>query len=362
MHADFTSPGVIFVPTIKFPGETHGMPVGDLPQSNSNGVGHVVKGWNEPDDAGQAGKDHRLRSTPEAYAKAWVEDMTVARSQGFTEFVSPAMAHDTNRLDFFLKSCMHARNCPQFVTYWGFQRYRADCATYSADEDTSKNAGFRDDLSYVLTYYRLMQKYNAKGFNIKGLVWDEMGCLINGAPSPDEQQLRYMQQWFSNTIVKVKHGDAATIEKIRGTPWIMPRGPDALDAGVSYSLNMSHAMDVGAEAGDDAVKAIQSMVTEAWFSVVPKANHLFVPGQGLSNLGVEWLNNCKTVRSGAAPAPPTSAPAIPPTPAPTPTLVLPPTLPTPTPAPPPFQAVPGTGSDFLDSATMQITNAASHRT
>jgi len=297
MRTDVTSPGVLFVPMIKIPGQT------DLPQANSNGVGQIVKGWNEPDDAGQAGNDYHLRTTPEAYGKAWVDDMTIARSKGYTEFVSPAMARDTIWLDFFLKSCMNTANCPQFVTYLSLHRYRTDCATYSSDADTSKNAGFRDDLSYVLTYYRLMQKYNARGFNIKGLVWDEIGCLINGVPSPEADQLKYMRLWYSNTIVKVKNGDLATIEKIRSTPYIMPRGPDALGAGVSYGLDMSRAMDGGQSAGDDAVKAIQSIVTVAWFSIAPGVNHLFVPGRGLSSLGIEWFNSCKTVGSGAAPAP-----------------------------------------------------------
>eukprot|EP00443_Scrippsiella_acuminata_P069105 CAMPEP_0115551474 /NCGR_PEP_ID=MMETSP0271-20121206/95749_1 /TAXON_ID=71861 /ORGANISM="Scrippsiella trochoidea, Strain CCMP3099" /LENGTH=754 /DNA_ID=CAMNT_0002985075 /DNA_START=102 /DNA_END=2367 /DNA_ORIENTATION=+ len=283
--------GVQFVPMIKYPGQG----VNYLPLANQDGRGSVVKGWNEPDDVGQAGRDSNLRSNPEAYAQAWTSDMQVAQAKGYTEFVSPAMAHDTCWLDHFLKACEGTAGCRSLVTYLAFHRYRLDCSTYVADPG---NIGFRDDLSYVLTYYRLMQKYNARGFSIKGLVWDELGCLTSGyTPAPESDQLRYMREWYQSTLVKVKLGDVETMNKIRGTNWIMPKGPDA-HAGQAYTLGACRAQDGGTTAAEDSLKAIQSLVTVAWFSISPGVNHLFQGQglQGLSQLGQIYFDACKTVQ------------------------------------------------------------------
>jgi len=309
MSTSVSALGVEFVPMIKEPGNTMGRPVSELPRANQGGIGRVVKGWNEPDDPGQAGHVFQLRSDPEAYAQAWTSDMQVARSRGYTEFIGPAMAHDTCWLDYFLKACESTTGCKDLVTYLAFHRYRSDCSSYSADPG---HAGWRDDLSYVLTYHRLMEKYNARGFNIKGLVWDELGCLSSDwyTPAPERDQLRYMQQLYQLTVVGVKNQDAQMIGKIKATPWIMPKGPDA-HAGQPYSLGMCTAQDGGPTAGIDAVKAIHSLVTVAWFSILPGLNHLFQgpSGQGLSELGKVYFDACMTVSSTPAPTPaPTADP------------------------------------------------------
>mmetsp|Transcript_81529 Transcript_81529/g.212010 ORF Transcript_81529/g.212010 Transcript_81529/m.212010 type:complete len:568 (-) Transcript_81529:247-1950(-) len=329
---------VQFVPTIRGPGETFEADGSELPDAFQDGRGGVIKGWNEPDDAGQAGRDVNLRTNPEAYAQAWTSDMLAAKAKGYSEFIGPAMAHDTCWLDYFLKACETTAGCKELVTYLAMHRYRLGCGSYNASSD---NMGWRDDLSYVLTYYRLMQKYNARGFNIRGLVFDEIGCF---SPSytfaGEEEQLHYMKQWYRGTLVKVKTGDAEVINTIRDTNWIMPKGPDA-HSGEPYAVGMCGAVDGGSNAAEDAVKAIQSLVTVAWFSISPGQNHLFSDGadQGLSALGHEYFGACSQVDGSSPVAAPLPAPA--PTPAPT--------------------ARPLPNDDELDGLKVRIINVVSER-
>jgi len=284
-------PGTSFVPMIKYPRES----VAGLPHANSPGVGHIVKGWNEPDDRGQAGRDDGLRRNPEAWAAAWVSDMRAARAKGYTQYVAPAIAHDTVWLDFFLKGCERTPDCKSYVTYLSCHRYHNDCGAYRADPSYP---GWRDDLSYLVTLYRIMKKYNARGFNIKGLVVDELGCL--GAdwvtPTPEAEEIQYMKEFYRGTIVAVKTGDVGVMNKIRGTPWIMPKGPDAHSPGVMYSEGLSVALPGGPHAGDDAVAAIQSLVSVAWFSQQPGENYLLHSHTDqLSSLGRTYLDSCRLV-------------------------------------------------------------------
>lgn len=294
MSTDVQVPGVDFVPMIKEPGNTLCQSVDSLPPANTNGVGHIVKGWNEPDDRGQAGHIEHLFTNPEAYAQAWTNDMRIARQKGYTEFVSPAMAHDTCWLDHFLKACEVTSGCRDFITYLGFHRYRNDCNVYIANPDF---LGWRDDLSYVLSFYNIKEKYNRRGFQIKGLMLDELGCLTADfrAPAPEGAQHRYMTEWYQNTIVKVINGDAQVISKITDTDWIGPNGPDAHVT--PYSPGICSWRNGGETAGAEAVKAIQSIHTVAWFSIHPNENYLF-SGPHLSQLGRLYFENCKTIQSG----------------------------------------------------------------
>merc|ERR1719491_425849 len=131
------------------------------------------------------------------------------------------MAHDVCWLDHFLKACEETTGCRSLITHLAFHRYRADCATYVADPDYR---GWREDLSYVLSFYKLMTKYNGRGFNIKGLVWDELGCFTSDWRdfAPESEQMRYMSEWYNRTLVSVNVGDEAMERKIRDSPWIMP--------------------------------------------------------------------------------------------------------------------------------------------
>mmetsp|Transcript_19225 Transcript_19225/g.55830 ORF Transcript_19225/g.55830 Transcript_19225/m.55830 type:complete len:1053 (+) Transcript_19225:106-3264(+) len=295
MSTDVHVPGVLFVPMIKEPGHTLGVSVSELPTANENGVGTVVKGWNEPDDPGQAGHDYKLRSGPEAFAQKWTDDMNVAASKGYTEFIGPAMAHDVCWLDHFLKACETTAGCPEKVTYLAFHRYRNDCDSYKASPD---NIGWRSDLGYILSYYRLMEKYNRRntGFQIRGLVWDEIGCFENDYSTfaAEQDQLKYINEWYVKTLLAVKAGDEVISAAIRSTPWIMPVGPDA-HAG-EYALGKCKAIDGGANAGEEALQAIRSLVSVAWFSISPALNHLWIGGEGgdgLSSLGKAYFNACK---------------------------------------------------------------------
>jgi len=295
MSTDAHVQGVLFVPMIKEPGHTLGVSVAELPPANENGVGTVVKGWNEPDDPGQAGHDYKLRSGPEAFAQKWTDDMNVAASKGYTEFIGPAMAHDVCWLDHFLKACETTAGCPEKVTYLAFHRYRNDCDSYKASPD---NIGWRGDLGYILSYYRLMEKYNRRntGFQIRGLVWDEIGCFENDYSTfaAEQDQLKYINEWYVKTLLAVKAGDEVISAAIRSTPWIMPVGPDAHSG--EYALGKCQAIDGGVNAGEEALQAIRSLVSVAWFSISPMLNHLWIGGDGgdgLSSLGEVYFNACR---------------------------------------------------------------------
>jgi len=227
------------------------------------------------------------------------------------------MAHDVCWLDHFLKACETTAGCKERITYLAFHRYRNDCAGYKAEQS---HIGWRGDLGYALAYYRLMEKYNARGFKIKGLVWDEIGCFVEDYSTfaAEDSQITYMQEFYIKTILAVKANDEAMIEKIRTSPWIMPVGPDA-HAGGSYELGKCKAIDGGANAGQDAVNALRSLVSVAWFSISPLKNHLWIGGDtsdSLSKLGEVYFEACRTALGSAdlpLPAPTETAPTEEPT-------------------------------------------------
>lgn len=288
MSTGVSAAGVEFVPMIKFPGQN----LDGLPAANTGSVGHTVKGWNEPDDPGQAGSIEALRTNPEGYAQAWTSDMLAASAKGYREFVGPAMAHDTCWLDYFLKACEGTARCKDLVTYLALHRYRNDCSTYAASPDYQ---GWREDLGYILSMYRLKEKYNQRGFRIKGLVWDEFGCLTSNFQdaAPEQDQRRYLMEWYKNTVVQVLKGDSGVIQKIQATNFIGPNGPDA-HSGQPYNAGMCQWQNGGTAAAADAVKAIQDISSMAWFSIHPGRNYLF-SGSSLTELGQLYFEACAAV-------------------------------------------------------------------
>jgi len=296
--------GVQYVPMVKFPGTGS-----DLPPAFRQEIGGIVKGWNEPDDKGQAGRDYDVLSLrdPRQLAQMWTADMKAAKAKGYTEFIGPAMAKDVCWLDHFLKACEQTSGCRDLVTYLALHRYRNDCGKYVAD---SSYIGWRDDLSYILSFYRLMLKYNRRGFNIKGLVWDELGCFTRDFSrfAPEQEQLRYMREWFDRTVVSVKLGDAAMERQIAGTSFIMPVAAgtaDDADRNPTYTLGRCRAEQV-ANSGRDAIQALRSIVRMAWFSIQPQVNHLFASRGGqktLSRLGEQYFRSCQRLPAPAAEPP-----------------------------------------------------------
>jgi len=106
------------------------------------------------------------------------------------------------------------------------------------------------------------------------------------------------------------------------------------------------------------VKAIESLITVAWFSISPGKNHLFAAnsGQGVSNLGKAYFKACKDVSQRGAPAMP--APTVP---AP---AVPAPAMPAPAAPAPPKQPRGGAGADTddpLDGAVVTIVSEVSGR-
>merc|ERR1712217_207954 len=118
-----------------------------------------------------------------------------------------------------------------------------------------------------------------------------------------------MTELYQNTIVKVINGDTQVISKITGTDYIGPNGPDAHTS--TYSPGTCGWRNGGATAAAEAVKAIQSVNTVAWFSIHPNKNYLF-SGSQLTQLGKLYFDNCKTVGSSQpttnSPTEPTSIP------------------------------------------------------
>jgi len=278
---------VEFVPTIKFPGQVSA----EIPYAGTGSAGYTVKGWNEPDDPGQAGSIHALRTNPEGFAQAWTDDMLAASAKGYTDFVGPAMAHDSCWLDHFLKACEVTGRCKELVTYLALHRYRQDCSTYVASSDYQ---GWREDLSYILSFYNIMQKYNARGFQIKGLVWDEFGCLTNNFQdaAPEQHQQQYLTEWYENTVIKLFTGDTAIVDKIKSTQWIGPNEPDA-HAG-QYSPGSCQWSNGGTQAASDAVEAIRAIKSMAWFNIHVGKNYLFT-GTSLTLLGQTYFTACSRV-------------------------------------------------------------------
>jgi len=283
-------PGVEFLPMIKHPGHTQG-----LPTAGENGVSRIVLGWNEPDDGGQAGRDWNLRNHPENYASAWKADMLFAKKKGYTDFVSPAMAHDTCWLDYFLMACEATSGCKDLVTYLAFHRYRRDCAEYTAQ---TSNMGWRDDLGYILSAHNLKEKYNRRGFQIKGIIMSEFGCLTHDwrSASSQAEQLQYMKAWYRDSVMQVLSGDAEEISKLSDSPlskWINHNGPDAKQ-GTTYKLGMCKWQhpERPYTSGADVVKALQSVRSMAWFSIHLNRNYLWNQGE-LNELGKLYFNTCK---------------------------------------------------------------------
>lgn len=290
LSTDIRVDGVEFVPMIFSPGHVQG-----LPTAGVNGVGHLVFGWNEPDIETQAGSLESLRLHPEQFALAWMQDMQTAKAMGYTDFASPGVASDSCWLDHFLQTCALMQGCKDFVTYIVFHRYRNDCETYDANPEYQ---GWRDDLGYILTFYRMSEKYNKQGFKIKGLMLSEFGCLTKNYTgiAPIHEQTRYMKAWYEDTVIKTIKGDPEIISKISDSPlsrWIGVSGPDAT-SGPPYKPGSCTWQDPGPNdpTGADAVKAIQSLGSMAWFSIHPGQNYLFDSNGALNDLGEHYLNGC----------------------------------------------------------------------
>lgn len=307
--------GALFLPMVKHPGG------GDaLPLAGRDGVGTTVLGWNEPDIAEQAGSNQSLLLSPTTSAKAWVQDMQAARAKGYTEFASPAIAHDTCWMDFFLKGCQATAGCKELVTFLTAHRYRNDCGTYNATPDYQ---GFREDLGYVLSLDRLVRKYNQRGFRIRGIVMSEFGCTNADflQQAGEAEQRRYLEAFYRDTVAGVLRGEAAVVERISNSPmsmYIGANGPDA-DAGGAYSPGKCRWQQEpkGSKPGAEAVKAIRGLYSMAWFSVTPGRNYLFeaVSGGRLDGLGRLYFDACGKVlpaRSPELPSTTTQAPTQPP--------------------------------------------------
>lgn len=165
-----------------------------------------------------------------------------------------------------------------------------------------------------MTFNKIREKYNGKGFNIKGLWLDELGCLASNwqSPAPMSEQIRYMDAFYRDTLIKVLEDDWQVISDIEDSPharWIGPDGPDA-HSGVQYKLGMCKWQDPGegSDSGAQAVKAIQSLTRVAWFSIHPGLNHLF-EGKHLSELGRHYFNACKRLRNTIGEDPPEVPPS-----------------------------------------------------
>jgi len=231
--------------------------------------------------------------------------MAIAKQKGYTEFAAPAIAHDTCWLDFFLKACQYIYGCKSTISYLTLHRYRADCDTYVA---TPENQGWREDLGYVMTFNRLRNKYNGRGFHIKGLLLSEFGCFNRGWAgfAPAHAQEVFMNAWLRDTVIKVLHGDQATKSLIEDSPlsrWIGANGPDA-DTAPHYQPNTCRWQDPGhgSRTGAEAVQALQSISSVAWFSIHPGRNYLF-EGHRLNHLGNQYFDACNSVGGGGVALP-----------------------------------------------------------
>jgi len=113
--------------------------------------------------------------------------------------------------------------------------------------------------------------------------------------------MQYMKEFYVRTLVGVKRGDEAMISAISGAEFIMSAGPDAHEAS-GYQEGVCKAQDVLKDGGAEAVKAIRSLASVAWFSISPGHNHLWTGGDGeLSELGRAYFDACKAVRTSASP-------------------------------------------------------------
>merc|ERR1712187_808951 len=98
-------------------------------------------------------------------------------------------------------------------------------------------------------------------------------------------------------IVAVKRNDESVMKKISKTMYIMPKGPDALHV-PKYVPGMCRHMPGGPEAGEDSIRAIQSLASVAWFSMDAGEDYLSIsPGStDLSKVGGLFIDSCKLVR------------------------------------------------------------------
>merc|ERR1712083_749508 len=101
----------------------------------------------------------------------------------------------------------------------------------------------------------------------------------------------------SKTVAKVIQEDAAMTNLIKGTKYIGIFGPDAHTTGsyVRGTCKWIEPSDM-AKASADAVEALKSINTVAWFSITPGKNYLF-SGSGLTDLGRLYFETCRAVGS-----------------------------------------------------------------
>merc|ERR1719188_1224562 len=132
--------------------------------------------------------------------------MLAAKRLGYTEFVAPTIGKDVCWLDFFLKGCEKVPECPALVTHFSFTRFRTDCSDYEGD---CSNIPFRDDLSYLVSFNRLKDKYMRRGFAIRGMTFNVRGCKKAKGKKPvaDKWTTWYMDTLLRKTISKVREGD-----------------------------------------------------------------------------------------------------------------------------------------------------------
>merc|ERR550534_2775250 len=117
--------------------------------------------------------------------------------------------------------------------------------------------------------------------------------------------MQYMSQFFKQTIVEAKLGNATVRRRIRDTPYIMPRGPDAhsvnasSNSTITYQPGMCRAVDGGPQAGNDTIRAMESLHSVAWFSVDGGRGYLGgeVGKPGLNPLGKLYTETCRLVHN-----------------------------------------------------------------
>jgi len=260
---------------VLYPVSEPGM-VHELPRAGKKGVGRTVFGWFEPDF-----NESMNWPDPEKAAKDWTVDMLAARRLGYTEFVAPTIGNDVCWLDFFLKGCERVPECPALVTHFSFMRFRTDCSEYEGD---CSNIPFRDDLSYLVSFNRLKEKYMRRGFAIRGMTLNVRGCkqatgsAIRGVPlnvpAADNETTRYMDKLLRKTIRQVREGDETVIDNItnsREAKFIGFSGPDAHDEGAAYTpgyCSWQGPGEGGAATGGAAVRAIRSLTRLTWVDVM----------------------------------------------------------------------------------------------
>jgi hypothetical protein len=138
------------------------------------------------------------------------------------------------------------------------------------------NIPFRDDLSYLVSFGRLKEKYMRRGFAIRGMILNMLGCkrARGKKPAADNETIWYMDTLLRDTISKVRKGDESVINSITNSPdaqYIGFSGPDAHDEGAVYTPG--YCGWVGPEkgapsTGDGAVRAIRGLTGLTWVDVM----------------------------------------------------------------------------------------------